>query len=69
MDIQMPIINGLDTTRELRNKQVKTPIIAMTANALHGDREICINAGMDDYVGKPVKMGDLISVLTKWLLV
>jgi PAS domain S-box-containing protein len=67
MDIQMPILNGLDTTRELRSKQYKTPIIAMTANALQGDREICIDAGMNDYVGKPVKMNDLFDILSKWI--
>ncbi|WP_075602679.1 PAS domain-containing hybrid sensor histidine kinase/response regulator [Saccharicrinis aurantiacus] len=67
MDIQMPIMNGLDATKELRKRGVKTPIIAMTANAMKGDREICINAGMDDYIGKPVKMELLSSLLDKWL--
>jgi PAS domain S-box-containing protein len=67
MDIQMPVLNGLDTTRELRSRQIKTPIVAMTANALQGDREICLSVGMDDYVGKPVKMTDLMAILMKWL--
>ncbi len=67
MDIQMPILNGLDTTRELRIRQIKIPIVAMTANALHGDREICLEAGMDDYIAKPVKLDILESVLAKWL--
>jgi CheY-like chemotaxis protein len=39
----------------------------MTANALQGDREICIDAGMNDYVGKPVKMNDLFAILSKWI--
>ncbi|MBN2743204.1 MAG: response regulator [Marinilabiliaceae bacterium] len=67
MDIQMPVLNGLDATRQLRSLGVGLPIVAMTANALQGDRDICINAGMDDYVGKPVKMSDLTAVLMKWL--
>ncbi len=67
MDVQMPVLNGLDATIQLREKQVEIPIIAMTANALKGDREVCINAGMNDYIGKPVKMDDLENVLKKWL--
>jgi CheY-like chemotaxis protein len=67
MDIQMPVMNGLDTTRELRQQNYKIPIVAMTANALQGDREICIDAGMNDYVGKPVKMNDLFAILSKWI--
>jgi two-component system, sensor histidine kinase and response regulator len=67
MDVQMPVLNGLDTTQALRSQQYKVPIVAMTANALQGDREICINAGMNDYVGKPVKMEDLITVIAKWV--
>jgi len=66
MDVQMPEMDGLDATRAIREKEKdrgngqggqggRTPIIAMTANAMAGDREMCIDAGMDGYVAKPVK--------------
>jgi len=61
MDIQMPEMDGLDATRAIRalekgrDRHTHTPIIAMTANAMTGDREMCIDAGMDGYVAKPVK--------------
>ena len=67
MDIQMPMLNGLDATRILRNRGVYIPIVAMTANALKGDREACIDAGMNDYLGKPVKMEMLETTLKRWL--
>ncbi len=67
MDIQMPVLNGLDTTKELRKAGLLIPIIAMTANAIDGDREICIQAGMTDYIGKPVKLNNLQELLKKWL--
>jgi len=67
MDVQMPVLNGLDATRKLRDLNIDLPIIAMTANALKGDREVCIEAGMNDYIGKPVKMDDLEAILEKWL--
>lgn len=67
MDVQMPIMNGLDATKELRRRDVNIPIIAMTANAMKGDRDVCIEAGMNDYIGKPVKMDILASLLDKWL--
>ncbi|MBS2210126.1 response regulator [Carboxylicivirga mesophila] len=67
MDVQMPVLNGLDATRKLREEKVDLPIIAMTANALKGDREVCIEAGMNDYIGKPVKMDDLENIIDKWL--
>lgn len=67
MDIQMPVMNGLDATRELRKMNIDTPIVALTANALKGDRDICIEAGMNDYVGKPFKLDDLTSVILKWI--
>jgi PAS domain S-box-containing protein len=67
MDIQMPVLNGLDATRELRKAGVLTPIVAMTANVLKGDREICLAVGMNDYIGKPVKLNDLQHTLQKWI--
>ncbi|MCG8579411.1 MAG: response regulator [Bacteroidales bacterium] len=67
MDVQMPVLNGLDATRKLREEKVALPIIAMTANALKGDREVCIDAGMNDYIGKPVKMDDLENIIDRWL--
>jgi PAS domain S-box-containing protein len=67
MDIQMPVLNGLDATRQLREAGLLLPIIAMTANVLKGDREICIAAGMNDFIGKPVKLNDLQHTLQKWM--
>lgn len=74
MDWHMPGIDGLETTRRYRQSELATsgrrlPIIAMTANAMAGDREVCIEAGMDDYMSKPVSMADLAHVLDRWLRV
>jgi len=68
MDIQMPEMDGLAATRELRAKGFTTiPIIAMTANAMKGDREICLEAGMNDYITKPVKREIIFEIIEKWL--
>ena len=71
MDVKMPEIDGITATREIRKRwPEKGPkIVAVTAYALEGDREICLEAGMDDYIAKPVKMGDLIEVLKKYSMV
>jgi two-component system sensor histidine kinase/response regulator len=67
MDVQMPEMDGLEATRMIRLCLEKQPIIiAMTANALDGDQDICIQAGMDDYISKPVVFSELISQLQKW---
>jgi signal transduction histidine kinase/ActR/RegA family two-component response regulator len=67
MDVQMPEMDGLEATRMLRLCLEKQPvIIAMTANALHGDQDNCIQAGMDDYICKPVELNELIRQLEKW---
>jgi PAS domain S-box-containing protein len=67
MDIQMPEMDGLDATRTIRKlKKVQQPrIIAMTANAMEGDREMCLAAGMDDYISKPIRVPDLVEALEK----
>ena len=66
----MPVLDGFEATRQLRIIEQETGqhhlVIAMTANAMIGDREMCIAAGMDDYISKPVKMDDLQEVLQKW---
>ncbi|NRF41223.1 response regulator [Pedobacter foliorum] len=67
MDVQMPVMDGLAATRLIRKKQLKQPvIIALTANALKGDDQDCLDAGMDDYIGKPVRLEDLMDKLEKW---
>jgi len=72
MDVQMPIMDGLEATRRIRSghSQVldpKIPIVAMTANAMDGDREQCLREGMDDYIAKPISQSELIRVLAKYL--
>jgi CheY-like chemotaxis protein len=66
MDIQMPIMDGIEATKRIRSTSGKQPfIIAMTANALREDRERCIAAGMNDYIAKPMKLEDLVQILER----
>ena len=69
MDIQMPYKNGYETTAEIRllKKYNKTPIIALTAGIVLGEKEKCLELGMDDYVSKPIVRSKLEEVLYKWL--
>ncbi len=69
MDIQMPKMDGLETTRHLRTKPryARMPIIAMTAHAMEGDREICLQAGLDDYIAKPIDPDVLAETLRRWI--
>ncbi|HUY92618.1 MAG TPA: response regulator [Pirellulales bacterium] len=71
MDVQMPTMDGLQATRILRDQEQQsgrhTPIIAMTANAMKGDRERCLAAGMDDYVSKPIRPRELFAAISRIL--
>jgi CheY-like chemotaxis protein len=67
MDVQMPDMDGLEATRFIRsNMQDQPVIIAMTANAMPEDKQACIDAGMNDYLSKPMKLSDLMEMLEKW---
>ena len=72
MDMQMPVMDGLEATRRIRkfetdNGRPRLPIIAMTANAMQGDREICVAAGMDDYISKPIRADELYALIGLFL--
>jgi len=72
MDCQMPVMDGFEAAREIRNPTSDVlnhdvPIVAITANAMQGDREKCVAAGMGDYISKPVSSEEIQRVLVRWL--
>jgi len=72
MDCLMPELDGFETTRLLRESESeqgrhRTPVIALTSNAMRGDRELCLAAGMDDYLAKPLRRDALLGVLAQWI--
>jgi CheY-like chemotaxis protein len=73
MDCQMPGMDGFETTAAIRAQEAqggrRTPVIALTANAIDGDRERCIAAGMDDYLPKPFRLADLRRLVAQWAVV
>ncbi len=72
MDCQMPELDGWEATREIRRREAdgssRTPVIALTANAMQGDREKCLECGMDDFVSKPIQLAQLEEILTRHLV-
>src|SRR5262249_51391652 len=76
MDVMMPEMGGLEATRVIRERQNRKSefpnyqssiiIVAMTANAMQGDREKCLGAGMDDYIAKPVRLEDIRAIVERW---
>ncbi|MEE9322621.1 MAG: response regulator [Granulosicoccus sp.] len=74
MDCQMPVMDGYQATRQIRQFEIesgkdKVSIVALTANAMQGDRKMCLDAGMDDYLSKPYTVDDLYTALSQWLSV
>lgn len=72
MDVSMPVMNGLEATSAIRSREHKdslprVPIVALTANAMRGDREKCLDVGMDDYLSKPVNKKALVAMISNWI--
>lgn len=70
MDCCMPEMDGIEATRQIRSSESpcrRTPIVALTADVLHDTRQECLNAGMDDYLAKPLRLSDLYCALRKWI--
>jgi len=69
MDVQMPVMDGYQATRLLRQIPAgrDIPVIAMTANVMHGDHQHCLAAGMNDFIGKPILPATLYEALLKWI--
>jgi CheY-like chemotaxis protein/HPt (histidine-containing phosphotransfer) domain-containing protein len=67
MDCEMPVMDGYEATRRIRESGATVPIVALTANAMAGDRNRCVAAGMNDFVSKPVELARLVSTLATWL--
>jgi CheY-like chemotaxis protein len=72
MDVQMPEMDGFEATRQIRRRELggrrHLPIIAMTANAMDGDRERCMASGMDDYISKPINSQSLAETISRLVL-
>jgi len=69
MDVQMPEVDGIKATKAIRDKGFdKIPIVAMTAHAMKGDRERCLEGGMDDYITKPINRETVLKVIDKWVV-
>jgi len=67
MDVQMPEMDGLEATKMIRTcLEIQPVIIALTANAMQGDKDACMQAGMDDYMSKPIELKELLNQLEKW---
>ena len=67
MDMQMPVMDGVTATRAMRDAGLSLPIVAMTANAMEQDRQRCMDAGMDDFLSKPVEPHEMIRLARRWL--
>ena len=67
LDIQMPILNGYETAQEIRQFNTQVPIIALTAGTIKGEKEKCIEVGMNDYISKPIIKDTFENMLEKWL--
>ena len=68
MDCHMPEMNGYEATKNIRKNGNDIPIIAMTADAMVGTKEACLEIGMNDYISKPIDSGVLKSVLSRWFI-
>ena len=67
MDINMPLMNGYECTRQIKKERPDLPVIAQTAYAMSGEREVSRKAGCDDYLAKPIKVSELLNTLSRYL--